>query len=98
MSACGFLSSTVDISEDKCYLTLSVIHGCQELCKDENQRAPQLLLDFWEALLVASAHESNIQELLFRLVSVYIERLTCQDRSGVKALKTAEDLVSIIEI
>ncbi|XP_057180909.1 Hermansky-Pudlak syndrome 3 protein isoform X3 [Triplophysa rosa] len=66
----------------------------QELCKDEIQRAPQLLLDFWEALLVASANESIIQELLFHLVSVYIDRLTCRDLSGVKALKTADDLIN----
>lgn len=78
------------------WIMLSVIPGCQELCKDEIQRAPQLLLDFWEALLVASTNESIIQELLFHLVSVYIDGITCRDRSGVKALKTAEDLVSII--
>ncbi|KAK7127228.1 hypothetical protein R3I94_018419 [Phoxinus phoxinus] len=68
----------------------------QELCKDgvEVESSPQLLVDFWEALLVASSHESTIQELLFRLTSVYIDRITCRDRSGVKALKTAEDLVN----
>lgn len=54
------------------------------------------MVDFWEALLVASSHESIIQELLFRLTSVYIDRITHRDRSGVKALKTAEDLVSKI--
>ncbi|ROI83753.1 Hermansky-Pudlak syndrome 3 protein [Anabarilius grahami] len=68
----------------------------QELCKDgvEVESSPQLLVDFWEALLVASSHESIIQELLFRLTSVYIDRITHRDRSGVKALKTAEDLIN----
>lgn len=68
----------------------------QELCKDgtEPQSIPQLLVDFWEALLVASSQESIIQELLFHLTSVYIERITCREHSGIKALKTAEDLVS----
>uniref|UniRef100_A0A671K7U7 HPS3 biogenesis of lysosomal organelles complex 2 subunit 1 n=1 Tax=Sinocyclocheilus anshuiensis TaxID=1608454 RepID=A0A671K7U7_9TELE len=69
----------------------------QELCKDgvEAASSPQLLVDFWEALLVASSHESIIQELLFRLTSIYIDRITRRDHSGVKALKTAEDLVSV---
>uniref|UniRef100_A0A8C2FZN9 HPS3 biogenesis of lysosomal organelles complex 2 subunit 1 n=1 Tax=Cyprinus carpio TaxID=7962 RepID=A0A8C2FZN9_CYPCA len=69
----------------------------QELCKDgaEADSSPQLLVDFWEALLVASSHEAIIQELLFRLTSVYIDRITRRDRAGVKALKTAEDLVSV---
>uniref|UniRef100_A0A9J8B2I2 HPS3 biogenesis of lysosomal organelles complex 2 subunit 1 n=1 Tax=Cyprinus carpio carpio TaxID=630221 RepID=A0A9J8B2I2_CYPCA len=68
----------------------------QELCKDgaEADSSPQLLVDFWEALLVASSHEAIIQELLFRLTSVYIDRITRRDRSGVKALKTAEDLIN----
>ncbi|XP_043078261.1 Hermansky-Pudlak syndrome 3 protein isoform X2 [Puntigrus tetrazona] len=68
----------------------------QELCKDgvEADSSPQLLVDFWEALLVASSHESIIQELLFRLTSVYIDRITRRDHSGVKALKTAEDLIN----
>ncbi|GAA6110890.1 Hermansky-Pudlak syndrome 3 protein isoform X1 [Tachysurus ichikawai] len=68
----------------------------QELCKDsaESQSIPQQLVDFWEALLVASSQESIVQELLFHLTSVYIERIMCRDRSGIKALKTAEDLIN----
>uniref|UniRef100_A0AAR2LLS4 HPS3 biogenesis of lysosomal organelles complex 2 subunit 1 n=1 Tax=Pygocentrus nattereri TaxID=42514 RepID=A0AAR2LLS4_PYGNA len=70
----------------------------QELCKDsvETQSSPQLLVDFWEALLVASSQEAIIHELLFRLTSVYIDRITRRDCSGIKALKTAEDLVSSV--
>ncbi|XP_051978072.1 Hermansky-Pudlak syndrome 3 protein isoform X2 [Xyrauchen texanus] len=68
----------------------------QELCRDgaEVHSSPQLLVDFWEALLVASSHDSIIQELLFRLSSIYIDRITCRDHSAVKALKTAEDLIN----
>ncbi|XP_039513115.1 Hermansky-Pudlak syndrome 3 protein isoform X2 [Pimephales promelas] len=68
----------------------------QELCKNGVvvESSPQLLVDFWEALLVASSLESIIQELLFRLTSVYIDRITCRERSGVKAIKTAEDLIN----
>ncbi|KAM6963134.1 BLOC-2 complex member HPS3 [Aplochiton taeniatus] len=35
-----------------------------------------LLVDFWEGMLMASSQEAVIQELLFRLASVYIDRLT----------------------
>ncbi|XP_056303568.1 Hermansky-Pudlak syndrome 3 protein isoform X2 [Danio aesculapii] len=68
----------------------------QELCKDgvEPDSSPQLLVDFWESLLVASSRESTIQELLFRLVSIYISRITGRDPSGCKALKTADDLIN----
>ncbi|XP_060797499.1 Hermansky-Pudlak syndrome 3 protein isoform X3 [Neoarius graeffei] len=68
----------------------------QELCKDATEpwSIPQLLVDFWEALLVASSQESIIQELLFHLTSVYIERVMCRKHSGIKALKTAEDLIN----
>ncbi|KAJ8374357.1 hypothetical protein SKAU_G00049370 [Synaphobranchus kaupii] len=57
------------------------------------QIGPQLLVDFWEALLVASSQDPIIQELLFCLTSVYIDRVA-QSNQGVKPLKTAEDLVN----
>ncbi|XP_062868996.1 Hermansky-Pudlak syndrome 3 protein isoform X2 [Trichomycterus rosablanca] len=68
----------------------------RELCKAsvEPQSVPQLLVDFWEALLVASSQETIIQELLFHLTSVYIHRIIRRERSGIKALKTAEDLIN----
>lgn len=62
-----------------------------------------LLVDFWEAILMASSQEAVIQELLFRLTSVYIDRLTNaslqtsakipQTPQRRRPLKTAEDLV-----
>lgn len=60
-----------------------------------------LLVDFWEAILMASSQEAVIQELLFRLTCVYIDRLTNTSlpTSGKvppprrRPLKTAEDLV-----
>uniref|UniRef100_A0A8C4S3F1 HPS3 biogenesis of lysosomal organelles complex 2 subunit 1 n=1 Tax=Erpetoichthys calabaricus TaxID=27687 RepID=A0A8C4S3F1_ERPCA len=55
---------------------------------------PQLLVDFWEALLVASAQESIIQDLLFKLVSVYIHRISVKENLSIKPLKTAEDLIN----
>ncbi|KAG2463140.1 HPS3 protein, partial [Polypterus senegalus] len=66
------------------------------LCKEtgHTESEPQLLVDFWEALLVASAQESIIQDLLFKLVSVYIHRISAKENLGIKPLKTAEDLIN----
>ncbi|KAJ8278303.1 hypothetical protein GJAV_G00086150 [Gymnothorax javanicus] len=69
----------------------------QELCRDEAEGqlgGPQLLVDFWEALLVASAQDPVIQELLFRLASVYVDRVARGDQEGVRPLKTADDLIN----
>ncbi|KAF0041786.1 hypothetical protein F2P81_005318 [Scophthalmus maximus] len=63
-----------------------------------------LQVDFWEATLMASSQEAVIQELLFRLASVYIDRLThthspdaqsSLPRASAKrrSLKSADDLV-----
>uniref|UniRef100_A0A1A8MVZ7 Hermansky-Pudlak syndrome 3 n=1 Tax=Nothobranchius pienaari TaxID=704102 RepID=A0A1A8MVZ7_9TELE len=56
-----------------------------------------LQVDFWEAMLMASSQDAVIQELLFRLASVYIDRLTntiSNTTSKQKSLKSAEDLIS----
>uniref|UniRef100_A0AAV2KSA4 BLOC-2 complex member HPS3 C-terminal domain-containing protein n=1 Tax=Knipowitschia caucasica TaxID=637954 RepID=A0AAV2KSA4_KNICA len=60
-----------------------------------------LQVDFWEGTLMASSQEPLIQELLFRVASVYIDRLTHTDPDprlapgpGKRSLKTAEDLIS----
>ncbi|KAG5851403.1 hypothetical protein ANANG_G00092980 [Anguilla anguilla] len=68
----------------------------QELCRDgaEPQGGQQLLVDFWEALLVASSQDPVIQELLFRLTSVYIDRVARSNQEGIRPLKTAEDLIN----
>ncbi|XP_019741406.1 BLOC-2 complex member HPS3 isoform X2 [Hippocampus comes] len=60
-----------------------------------------LQVDFWEATLMASSQEAVIQELLFRLSSVYIDRLThtSTDKRLVqplarRSLKSADDLIN----
>ncbi|XP_067369112.1 Hermansky-Pudlak syndrome 3 protein isoform X2 [Channa argus] len=63
-----------------------------------------LQVDFWEAMLMASSQEAVIQELLFRLASVYIERLTntnsdthfsaSRTASKHRSLKCADDLIN----
>lgn len=64
-------------------------------------------MDFWEAILMASSQEAVIQELLFRLTSVYIDRLTntnpqthsslAHTPSRRRPLKTADDLVQSLK-
>ncbi|XP_014903091.1 BLOC-2 complex member HPS3 isoform X3 [Poecilia latipinna] len=54
-----------------------------------------LQVDFWEAMLMASSQDAVIQELLFRLASVYIDRLTAgESPTQHKSLKSADDLIS----
>uniref|UniRef100_A0A3P9DGU2 HPS3 biogenesis of lysosomal organelles complex 2 subunit 1 n=1 Tax=Maylandia zebra TaxID=106582 RepID=A0A3P9DGU2_9CICH len=58
-----------------------------------------LQVDFWEAMLMASSNDAVIQELLFRLASVYIDRLTNTKSEKHtapkrKSLKSADDLVN----
>ncbi|MGH0145206.1 UNVERIFIED_CONTAM: hypothetical protein FKN15_071273 [Acipenser sinensis] len=68
----------------------------KELCREtgDEKDGPQLLVDFWEALLVASTQEAVIQELLFKLSTAYIDRISTKENSGIKPLKTAEDLIN----
>ncbi|XP_029939542.1 BLOC-2 complex member HPS3 isoform X2 [Salarias fasciatus] len=64
--------------------------------------ANSLQVDFWEAMLMASSQDAVIQELLFRLSSVYIDRLTNSDTHSSltqttprrRSLKSADDLIS----
>ncbi|XP_047231628.1 Hermansky-Pudlak syndrome 3 protein isoform X2 [Girardinichthys multiradiatus] len=54
-----------------------------------------LQVDLWEAMLMASSRDAVIQELLFRLASVYIDRLTASESpTKHKSLKSADDLIS----
>ncbi|KAM8875406.1 BLOC-2 complex member HPS3 isoform 2-T3 [Spinachia spinachia] len=63
-----------------------------------------LQVDFWEAMLMASSQQTIIQELLFRVASVYIDRLTNTPSethsigphmpSKHRPLKSADDLIN----
>ncbi|XP_053718456.1 Hermansky-Pudlak syndrome 3 protein isoform X2 [Synchiropus splendidus] len=58
-------------------------------------RCDTLLVDFWEAELVASSQDTIIQELLFRLASVYIDRLTHPETARThKSLRSVDDLIN----
>nr|XP_016847557.1 PREDICTED: Hermansky-Pudlak syndrome 3 protein isoform X1 [Anolis carolinensis] len=54
----------------------------------------QLLVDFWEALLVTCAQDNIVQELHFKLATYYIWRLSRNQMPDTKPLKTAEDLIN----
>ncbi|MEQ2185228.1 hypothetical protein GOODEAATRI_016081, partial [Goodea atripinnis] len=56
----------------------------------------KVCVDLWEAMLMASSQDAVIQELLFRLASVYIDRLTASESpTKHKSLKSADDLVQL---
>ncbi|NXS61097.1 HPS3 protein, partial [Brachypteracias leptosomus] len=65
------------------------------LCGNSENTIPQLLLDFWEALLVVCSQEEILQELLLRVTSQYVWRISKQQLPDTKPLKTTEDLASI---
>ncbi|XP_030072177.1 BLOC-2 complex member HPS3 isoform X1 [Microcaecilia unicolor] len=61
---------------------------------EDEDRTPQLLVDFWEALFVACPQEAVLQDLLFKLISHYICRITGRQPPDTKPLKTPEELIN----
>ncbi|XP_043850817.1 Hermansky-Pudlak syndrome 3 protein isoform X4 [Dromiciops gliroides] len=64
------------------------------LCGKDEDVIPQLLVDFWEAQLVASVPEILLQELFFKLLSQYIWRLSQRQPPDTKPLRSPEDLIN----
>uniref|UniRef100_A0ABM5G3D5 BLOC-2 complex member HPS3 isoform X1 n=1 Tax=Pogona vitticeps TaxID=103695 RepID=A0ABM5G3D5_9SAUR len=64
------------------------------LTAQDEDAVPQLLVDFWEALLVVCAQENVVQKLQFRLATEYISRLSRKQMPDTKPLKTTEDLIN----
>ncbi|XP_074954854.1 BLOC-2 complex member HPS3 isoform X1 [Phalacrocorax aristotelis] len=64
------------------------------LCSNSENTIPQLLVDFWEALLVVCSQEEILQELLLRVTSQYVWRISNKQIPETKPLKTAEDLIN----
>ncbi|XP_041323699.1 Hermansky-Pudlak syndrome 3 protein isoform X3 [Pyrgilauda ruficollis] len=64
------------------------------LCNSSENTVPQLLVDFWEALLVVSSQEKILQELLLRVTSQYVWRISEKQIPETKPLKTTEDLIN----
>ncbi|XP_068548280.1 BLOC-2 complex member HPS3 [Anas acuta] len=64
------------------------------LCNNSENTVPQLLVDFWEALLVVCSQEDVLQELLLRVTSQYVWRILKKQLPETKPLKTTEDLIN----
>ncbi|KAK2508623.1 hypothetical protein MC885_019173 [Smutsia gigantea] len=64
------------------------------LCGKDEDTIPQLLVDFWEAQLVACLPDVVLQELFFKLTSQYIWRLSKRQPPDTIPLRTAEDLIN----
>ncbi|KAM4659270.1 BLOC-2 complex member HPS3-like [Amazona ochrocephala] len=64
------------------------------VCGNRESTVPQLLVDFWEALLVVCSQEEILQELLLWLTSQYVSRILKKQLPETKPLKTMEDLIN----
>ncbi|KAJ7402109.1 Hermansky-Pudlak syndrome 3 protein isoform X2 [Pitangus sulphuratus] len=64
------------------------------LCSHSENTIPQLLVDFWEALLVVCSQEEILQELLLRVTSQYVWRISKKQLPETKPLKTTDDLIN----
>ncbi|XP_050634171.1 BLOC-2 complex member HPS3 isoform X3 [Macaca thibetana thibetana] len=64
------------------------------LCAKDEDTTPQLLVDFWEAQLVACLPDVVLQELFFKLTSQYIWRLSKRQPPDTPPLRTSEDLIN----
>ncbi|XP_031519550.1 Hermansky-Pudlak syndrome 3 protein isoform X3 [Papio anubis] len=64
------------------------------LCAKDEDTTPQLLVDFWEAQLVACLPDVVLQELFFKLTSQYIWRLSKRQPPDTTPLRTSEDLIN----
>lgn len=62
------------------------------LCGKDEDAVPQLLIDFWEAQLVACLPNVVLEELFFKLISQYVWRLSERRCPDTVPLRTAEDL------
>ncbi|XP_045395396.1 Hermansky-Pudlak syndrome 3 protein isoform X1 [Lemur catta] len=64
------------------------------LCGKDEDTIPQLLVDFWEAQLVACLPDVVLQELFFKLTSQYIWRLSKRQPPDTTPLRTSEELIN----
>ncbi|KAM3930466.1 BLOC-2 complex member HPS3 [Leptodactylus fuscus] len=62
---------------------------CNKPSEDDN---PQMLVDFWEARLSSYPPECILQDILVKLTSHYVCRLSTKQHVCVKSLKSPEDL------
>uniref|UniRef100_A0A8C5M6Y3 HPS3 biosis of lysosomal organelles complex 2 subunit 1 n=1 Tax=Leptobrachium leishanense TaxID=445787 RepID=A0A8C5M6Y3_9ANUR len=60
--------------------------------EDEEDAIPQMLIDFWEALLSTYPPDSILQDILYKLSSHYVFQLCKPQHVCVRPLKSPEDL------
>ncbi|XP_055579225.1 BLOC-2 complex member HPS3 isoform X3 [Falco cherrug] len=70
------------------------LHENSKMELEEADTFFKLLVDFWEALLVVCSQEETLQELLLRLTSQYVWRISKQQFPETKPLRTTEDLIN----
>ncbi|XP_052036718.1 BLOC-2 complex member HPS3 isoform X2 [Apodemus sylvaticus] len=64
------------------------------LCGKDEDTVPQLLVDFWEAQLVACLPNVELEDLFLKLISQYVWRLSKRQCPDTIPLRTAEDLMN----
>ncbi|XP_078061467.1 BLOC-2 complex member HPS3 isoform X2 [Mustelus asterias] len=82
-------SNKIELEEAELFFKALCAEGADEESEEE---IPQLLVDFWEAMLIACTQEVMVQVLLMKLVSVYIRRTARKQQLTGRPLKTVEDL------
>uniref|UniRef100_A0A8C5RNR4 HPS3 biosis of lysosomal organelles complex 2 subunit 1 n=1 Tax=Laticauda laticaudata TaxID=8630 RepID=A0A8C5RNR4_LATLA len=91
----GFLLASLLALHENNKMELEEANSYIKMLSGKNEDAvPQLLVDFWEALLVACTQEEVAQKLHFKLATQYIWRLSRKELPDTEPLKTTEDLIN----
>uniref|UniRef100_A0A8C7E3J3 HPS3 biosis of lysosomal organelles complex 2 subunit 1 n=1 Tax=Naja naja TaxID=35670 RepID=A0A8C7E3J3_NAJNA len=91
----GFLLASLLALHENNKMELEEADSYIKMLNGKNEDAvPQLLVDFWEALLVACTQEEVAQKLHFKLATQYIWRLSRKELPDTEPLKTTEDLIN----
>ncbi|XP_072329969.1 BLOC-2 complex member HPS3 isoform X1 [Scyliorhinus torazame] len=84
-------SNKIELEEAEMFFKALCAKGADE---ESEAATPQLLVDFWETMLIACTREAMVQVLLMKLVSVYIWRISRKQQPDSRPLKTVEDLMN----
>lgn len=87
VQSCNLLDAVLIWDTGACFPVFKV------LCGKDGDTIPQLLVDFWEAQLIACLPDVLLQELFFKLTSQYIWRLSKRQPPDTVPLRTSKDLI-----
>uniref|UniRef100_A0A8D0GS48 HPS3 biosis of lysosomal organelles complex 2 subunit 1 n=1 Tax=Sphenodon punctatus TaxID=8508 RepID=A0A8D0GS48_SPHPU len=90
----GLLVASILALHENSKIELDEADSFFKVCFFNENAIPQLLVDFWEALLVTCPKQELLQELLLKLTSHYVWRLSGMQLPDTKPLKTTEDLIN----